>query len=290
MTWQLAILVNLICVTVYYLLYRRYAKEHPEQSFVAAFLIDLFVLVPVGVAWVFIIGGPSFEGVGNYWWQFLITGALLAIGNVSMFKASTKVEASQIVTINTLRTVVIVIASGVLLSEHLTAWQALGALLALSASFIVVSANSRHVERHEFTIYSMIAIFSAICIGLAVTTEKFLIESVGLATYILISWPLQTFLIMTFAGGKRLKQAKPIFKSGSYKQLLVIGVFRTVSAIGFVSALQMAHSASLVASVASVSVITVALGGYIFLGERTNGVYKLAAAAVAFIGVMLLIR
>lgn len=289
MTWQLAILFQQTASTAYALLFRHYAKNNPAQTVIATALTDLMVLAPVAIIWSFTMGGPQFDFPAHLWWLFLLTGFLFAAGNIAMYKASTKVEASRFTIISTLRTVVIVVASGLLLSEHLTPIQTLGALIILSASFVVISLNGTKHKKQHHDRYSVIAIVSAILIGLAVTAEKFLIGSTGLATYVFISWLLQTAFLTAFAW-RQFGMVKEIVKKGSIKMLFVIGVLRSTAGVCFVTALALSNSASLIASVAAIHVVTTAIGGYIFLGERTHGRQKLAAALAAFVGVVLLVR
>ena len=289
MTWQLAILAHQILETVFALIYRNYAKKHTQDHYVTNAVMYLATVVPFGIIWSITQGGVSLSLSNSIWWFFGLAGLLFALSNITAFKANTRVEASQFAIITSFRTVVVVIASWLLLSERLTPVQMTGAIIVFAASLFVILLNRRPDAKSKLGFYSIIAAVSAILMGLAITNEKYILNSVDIATYVVIGWGLQAFF-MTVLANRQLARVPQLVKDGSIKTILLLGGLRTVAGFCFINALQLSNNASLIASIAALQIILVTIGGYIFLNEKKFGVQKFVAASTAFVGVILLVR
>ncbi len=289
MTWQLAILIHQILETIFALVYRDYAKKHPKDHFVTNAVMYLATVVPFGIVWSIAQGGFSLDFPVSIWWFFGLTGLLLALGNIASFKANTKVEASQFAIITRFRVIVIVVASWLLLGDTLTFLQFLGACIVFGSSLSVVFLTRRKTRKSKVGIFTIIAILSAVFMGLGITSEKYVLSSVNLATYVVIGWGLQAFF-MTLLANRQLARVPVLIKDGSIKTILLLGGLRTIAGFCFINALQLSNNASLIGSIAALQVILVVIGGYIFLNEKKYGVQKFVAASVAFIGVILLVN
>ncbi len=289
MTWQLAILTHQILETIFSLVYRKYAKNHEGDHFVTNATMYLATVVPFGIIWSITQGGVSLDFSSSIWWFFLLAGFLFALGNITAFKANTRLEASRFAIIYSFRTVVIVFASWMLLNETLKPSQMLGAAIVFSASVFVIWLSRQRNSNKGVSVYSIIAVASAILMGLAVVNEKYILNNVTLATYVVIGWGLQAFF-MTLLANRQMVRVKGLIKDGSIKTILLLGVLRTVAGFAFINALQLSNNASLIASIAAFQIILVNIGGYIFLNERKYGAYKFVAASAAFAGVILLVH
>lgn len=289
MTWQLAILTHQILETIFALVYRSYAKEHPKDHFVTNAVMYLATVVPFGIIWSMTQGGLSLNFSSHIWWFFGLAGLLFALGNIAAFKANTKVEASQFAIITRFRVVVIVAASWLLLGDTLTPLQFLGACIVFGSSLFAVLLTRQKKRGGKIGIYTIIAVLSAVFMGLAITSEKYILSSVNLATYVVIGWGLQAFF-MALLANRQLARVPKLVKDGSIKTILLLGGLRTVAGFCFINALQLSNNASLIGSIAALQVILVVIGGYIFLNEKKHGVQKFLAASAAFIGVILLVN
>ncbi len=287
MTWQLAILIHQILETIFALVYRDYAKKHPKDHFVTNAVMYLATVVPFGIVWSITQGGFSLDFPVSIWWFFGLAGLLFALGNIAAFKANTKVEASQFAIITRFRVVVIVAASWVLLGDTLTPLQFLGACIVFGSSLSAVLLTRQKKRKSKVGIYTLIAVLSAVFMGLA--SEKYILSSVNLATYVVIGWGLQAFF-MTLLANRQLTRVPALIKDGSIKTILLLGGLRTVAGFCFINALQLSDNASLIGSIAALQVILVVIGGYIFLNEKKYGVQKFVAASAAFMGVLLLVN
>lgn len=288
MTWQLAILTHQILETIFSLVYRKYARKHSGDHYITNAVMYLATIVPFGIIWSLTQGGPSLNFSGDLWWFFLLAGLLFALGNITAFAANTKVEASQFSIITSFRTVVIVVASWLLLNERLDFPQIIGAVIVFSASMFVIWLTRRRHAKREFGLYSLIAVLSAVLMGLAITNEKYILDGVTLATYVVIGWGLQAFF-MALLAHRQFGRVKALIKDGSIKIILLLGALRAVAGFAFINALQLSDNVALIGSIAALHIILVTVGGYIFLRERKYGVYKFAAASAAFAGVVLLV-
>ncbi len=290
MTWQLAILIHQILETIFALVYRDYAKKHPKDHFVTNAVMYLATVVPFGIVWSITQGGFSLDFPVSIWWFFGLAGLLFALGNIAAFKANTKVEASQFAIITRFRVVIVVAASWLLLNETLTPTQILGAFIIFSSSlFAVWLTRQKKRKNSKIGIHALIAVLSAVFMGLAIVNEKYILDSVTLATYVVIGWGLQAFF-MALLANRQLARVPKLVKDGSIKTILLLGGLRTVAGFCFINALQLSDNASLIGSIAALQVILVVIGGYVFLNEKKYGVQKFVAASAAFVGVILLVN
>lgn len=289
MTWQLAILTHQILETIFALVYRDYAQKHKKDHYVTNAVMYLATVVPFGIVWSITQGGFSLDFPVSIWWFFGLAGLLFALGNIAAFKANTKVEASQFAIITRFRVVVIVAASWFFLGDTLTPLQMLGAGIVFGSSLFAVYLTRQKKSKSKIGFYTMIAILSAVFMGLAITNEKYILSSVTLATYVVIGWGLQAFFMALFAN-RQLARVPGLIKDGSIKTILLLGGLRTVAGFCFINALQLSGNASLIGSIAALQVILIVIGGYIFLGEKKHGVQKFVAATAAFVGVILLVH
>jgi len=289
MTWQLAILIHQILETIFALVYRDYAKKHKKDHFVTNAVMYLTTVVPFGIIWSISQGGFSLNFPTSIWWFLGLAGLLFALANITAFKASTKVEASQFAIITRFRVVIIIAASWILLGDTLTSLQLLGAFIVLGSSLFAALLTRQKKRKSKMSVYTAIAVISAVFIGLGITSEKYILSSVNLATYVVIGWGLQAFF-MTLLANRQLARIPVLIKDGSIKTILLLGGLRTIAGFCFISALQLSNNASLIGSIAGLQVILVVIGGYIFLNEKQYGVQKFIAASAAFVGVLLMVN
>ncbi len=271
------------------LIYRNYAKKHTQDYYVTNAVMYLATVVPFGIIWSAAQGGVSFDFSNDIWWFFGLAGLLFALGNIAAFKANTKVEASQFAIITSFRTVVVVIVSWLLLGERLTTVQMIGATIVFAANIGIISLNRRPDAKSNPGFYAMIAAVAAVLMGLAVANEKYILNSVDSATYVVIGWGLQAVFMIVLAN-RQLVRVPQLVKDGSIKTILLLGALHTVAGFCFINALQLSDNAALIASIAALQIILVTIGGYIFLNEKKHGVQKFVAASAAFVGVILLVR
>jgi drug/metabolite transporter (DMT)-like permease len=286
MTWQLAILIQQLCETAYALIYRRYSQHHVGQHFLTLAIMYVGVIVPVGLVWSFSMGGPRFDFQPYVWLVLIVAGMLFALGNGANFIANTKLEASHFSVIYACRIIVTVLAAGLLIGELLSPSQLPGAAIVLFAALTVSFFNGKQAAKSKLK-YVLIAFAGALMLGFATVSEKFLLGQMSLATYAVVGWMLQA-LCMALLARKELPQIKKVFRHG-LKTILLLGALRATAGVCFVTALTLSDNAALIASITAAQVVLVAIGGYIFLGERHNLRLKIGAAIAACLGVLLLI-
>ena len=155
----------------------------------------LATVVPFGIVWSIAQGGFSLDFPVGIWWFSVLAGLLFALSNIAAFKANTKVEASQFAIITRFRVVVIVAASWLLLGDTLTPLQFLGACIVFGSKPVCGFTDTAEKRKNKVGIYTVIAVLSAVFMGLAITSEKYILSSVNLATYVVIGWGLQAFFM-----------------------------------------------------------------------------------------------
>jgi drug/metabolite transporter (DMT)-like permease len=288
MSWQVAILVHQLLETAYALLYRRYAREHSGDYLTANAAMYLLTVVPFGLIWSASQGGPHLDFSVSVWGLLFLAGVLFATSNGLAFMANARIEASRFAVMNSISPIVTIVASTAILSEGLRLRQVLGALVIILAALVAILTQRRDTA-FRLDVHIGLAFASAVFLGLAVTDEKFILGQMSLAGYVVFGWGLQAIFMLVLMRGS-LSPLFLIVRSRRLRSILVLGLLRAIAGFAFLNALIGSGNASLVAAVVSLQAVLVTLGGYLFLGERDRALSKLAAAAAAAVGVLLVIR
>lgn len=292
MTWAIAILAHLLLESAFSLLFRRYAARHGQDYFVANAVMYVFTALPFGIAWSIYNGGPQFNFSPQLWGFFALAGLFFAVGNAAAFKANSKIEAAQFSVIASMRAIVVIVVAGYLLAETLRTGQLLGAGLVLAGGVIAIMASNHHRQLNkllQLNPYTVIAVASTIVLGGAIITEKYLLNNVPLATYLVVGWGFQTFWMVVLAHRQLPTKTVAIIKDGRIWSLLLLGGLRTLGGFCFITALVLSDSSPLVASAAAAKLVLVAIGGYLFLHEKTYEALTVLAAILASVGMVFLI-
>lgn len=285
MTWQLLVVAYLFFGTGSYLVRRSLAQSLSEHNRLVNAFFFLAVLYPTGL--VFALFSQHNLSIGWTNFLFILFGSsLFPIINILAYKASKHVDAGLYTILNNLTPIVTIIAASLLLNETLNTQQLAGAIIIILSAFLATLPRilHRHITKTE-GIY--IAVLSVSLLGLAIVFERWMLTRMDFGAYLVYGWGAQTFWSVAFALADR-QRLNILFTKRNFKPVLWYGLANTFKGICFVGALKLSDNASLVSAAVSFMAVTVVLAAYVFLKEREYLVFKIIAAIVGTIGLIIL--
>jgi drug/metabolite transporter (DMT)-like permease len=174
--------------------------------------------------------------------------------------------------------------------ESLTQQQIIGAII-LFASVIVVGLLSKKSKKSDDKILVGIgiALFSALLLGPAIMNEKYLIQTIGLNTYVLYGWGLQAFFAYTIAFFNRDKtKEKQRLKTSMHLNIWLVGVLLGLAGFSYVSSVNKTGTVSVVALSGTAVVGLTVFGAYFILREKDHLLAKITGLLLSAIGLFLL--
>lgn len=232
----------------------------------------------------FIIQGGTFEsllGLGTFQYVYIAL-ALVAYGLYERlhFFVRKGIDASTYSIIFRVAPAIAFLGSILFFKEAITLTKIFGALCAIGASVLLVYRNTKL----QFSRALGYAFICAFLIGIGWMLDKPASVSITPSLYAFVVWLFPLFVIAY----PSLHKAEVVreFRVGGWKVALT-GFLNVVGYVLGLEALALAD-ASKVIPIISTNGLVVVLGGIILLRERDHMWRKLIAAAVAFIGVLLL--
>jgi drug/metabolite transporter (DMT)-like permease len=143
-------------------------------------------------------------------------------------------------------------------------------------------------KRHRWEIGLGLTVISSLAFGIAITSEKYLLDQIGMPTYSAFGVSLQVGMIFILGLLYQRKHFALYKNSRFVRDVVFMGLTRAGAGLLFVIALVMADNASLIGMMSGLKIIITAILAGIFLRETQFMGRKLAAAVVAFVGVGLM--
>lgn len=286
MGWQFFATAHILLSVVDALLQRSAAKLPGLNYRSKASLVHLLGIFPMGLGWAIIKGNVDLGFALIGWVLAAFVGLFIALGSLAVWKAAETVDAANLNIIIMLRAVVIAIIAAIFLSEKMTLLQIAGAALIILAGFIASHADGKEKSLNRKGV--LLAALGAVLFGIALTLEKATLDLMTYETYLVVGFGFQALVLFIF-GAKSLRDdgAKKIRKF--VPRLTLLGVLVGASGMLYLAAVTQSDNVPLVASFINLKVVGVVIGGYIFLNEKGGLKHKIAGAALALLGFILLV-
>ena len=285
MPWQLVLALFLVFSSASNLFRRKLAEQYPDNPVINLTMMYLFAVVPLGIVGAFIIGDPDISGVTGWnWLQIALGGLLYSSGFVAGLKANETLDAGQFGVIATLITPVAILGSTIFLDQGLNSTQTFGVLLILLGA-IAVTSTTFNSETFRPTKPTGLALLFAGLVGVGFVNESHLINSVGLATYLIVGWGGQLVAYMVLSN-RKLVSIPQLVKQSSFKLVAASGLTLALSGLCVVYALSVIN-ASVVSGVTAYQSAVTVLGSIVILRETKHLWLKIAATTIATIGLVM---
>lgn len=245
----------------------------------------LFTLYPVGIAVAFVIHESlrvSLLDLG------IIAGAelMFPLVNISQYRANKDVDAGLFTILNNLTPIITITTAWILLHEGLSSRQFIGAVIIIASAFLVSLPGLLH--RTKSTITGLLfALLSVGMLGIAVTFERWMLTRVSFSAYLIYGWGFQT-LWMTVIAWPQRKYLKVLRKHKLRTLILTFSLVNTIKGLCWLGALRLSGNASLVSAIGSFTAVLVVLSAYFALKEKEHLTFKIIAALIGALGLVLL--
>lgn len=280
MSWIFFALISILSLSIANLLQRVLMKNEDSEIFSYSIVFQITCALIVG-AFAF-IKGFSLPPIFQLPWNFLFMTVLYGTGTLLLFKALQSLEASETTILTSVRSLVTVVSAVVLLREAYSLKEAVGTLLILLSIFLI-----SQVKKLSFKKGSIYAFGFALCFGLAVTNDVFILKRADAVSYATIGFLLPgIFLILV--NPKSLKRLNRFFDIHILSKMFLMCLFYSIAAIAFYTAVTSGAKASQIGPINQSSIIVTVLLAAIFLSEKDNLFKKIIAAVLVTIGVILL--
>lgn len=282
MNWLTYSLISLTLLSISNVLQRVLMKDDKSDAYaysfvfqmLAAFIIFLFSLIE----------GFRLPPVAVQPFNYMLMGVLYGLGTVFIFQALRHLESAEVTIITAVRAFVTIVAAVFFLREPFTLVNLAGALLIFSAVVLVTFKK----EKFKFNTGVWYSLGMALCYGLAVVNDRFLLTSaVDTVSYVSISFLFPGLFIFAIKPNV-LKKLDTFFQPKVFKPMLIMSLLYSLAAISYFTAFAKGATASQAAPIQQSSVILTVLLAAVFLGERGGLAKKLVGAVLVFIGVLLL--
>ncbi len=282
MTWQIFIALSVVFYSISVLLQRSILKESNSQPVAFSIFFQLLVGIIIGITG-FFLGQSSLPPLGPFAFFLALVTCLYGFGNAFLFKSLQITEASKFTVLFSCRAFFTILASTLFLQEGLGPKQLVGVLCIFSAVAIV----SLKSTRFEFNKGDLFALIAAMCMGLANTIDRHLLQHLLLYPYVSFSFIVPS-LFTAVMQPKEVKHLPLFWKKNLLPKVLLLCFLYSLAAITFYNALFLGTNSSQVISVNLTNVIVITVLSIFFLKERDNIPKKVIGAALSFVGLLLL--
>src|SRR3989344_7450552 len=249
-------------------------------AFTVVFLFVLGVMTGIFAAF----KGFVFPPLSEYWFNFLLSSPLYAIGTVVWFKALQKLGSAEATILSSFGAIATIGSAMIFLGEQFSLRQGIGVLLILISIYLLNKIKGKL----RFTLHHFWALFSSVCYGFAITNDAYIIGS----GYDAVSYvPIISFfpaLILLVVRPAVLGRMKTYMTATFLKNMFLVTFFYSVQAVTYFVAYESGGNASQIAPISKSSIILTVLLAVFFLKERENLIQKILSAVLVTAGVLLI--
>lgn len=280
MTWLLLVAAHLFGLVGYTLLIRKSTFGDLNKLLMSA-LMQTAVFVPS--IFFLITGQVSFDHTTGQWFFLVLGGFMLAGLMITNVWALAHLDASVFTILYNLRLLVVTVVAYLLLGESPPALQLVGGLVIL-VSIIMLNL---HKESKWKSTPILIGLFAMLWFSFHAVLEKYNLNNISIESYLFIFSAIGTVMIWTLVAIKKINIRKELVHIKD-KNIYGLLVTRVISAYGYVYALKFG-SLAVTNYVSGMSVTLIVLFGIYLLGEKEYLRQKLISAAVACVGLTLIL-
>lgn len=281
MTWQLLTAMSVITLSISVLLQR--ALLHKDKSDPIAYVIVFRGLVAVIIALYALVHGFHMPDWSRLWPQMLLTMLLYGAGHIAYAKTLQRVEASVFTILFATNAIWVMLMGILLFHEHLNITQLFGVLLIFASVGLLVERKGQL----KLDTGILQGLLTGLLFGFATITWIWVGKYTDAASWSALSFGGPS-LVVLLANPKAVSKMKPFLSRGAFARMALLGVLFGISAVTLLNAYQ-SGKATVIAPLQQTSIIFTIVLAIIFLNERTRLWQKAIAAAVCFIGVLLIV-
>ncbi|KKR33974.1 MAG: hypothetical protein UT63_C0009G0004 [Candidatus Gottesmanbacteria bacterium GW2011_GWC2_39_8] len=283
MNWLTLTLLCVFFVSIAPLLQRILLRgsESDERAFAILFQFANGLLIAlVG----FLFFDMTLPDLSPYLPNLIILALLYGLGNLFVFAALKRVEASIFTIVFACKPIFTLLSSTLILKEGLEPFQLTGLVLII---FAITIASINHGFKIRFSRGELFALIAAVLFGFEVTNDRILLKSLNVFPFMTIAYLIPA-IIIALSYPSWYKKASVFLSKKNIFVFLVLIVTHVLASITFFLALQTGYNSSQISAISQVSTVVTVLLAIVFLKENDRLVKKIIAAVFSAIGVILL--
>lgn len=221
-----------------------------------------------------------------FWWVFIINMTLGVVGLLTNQKGLSLLDVGEYTVLMTFSQVVAWVTSVIWMGIGLSFYQGLGSVLILGS--ICVLFVSRAAFRRNSTAGLVWTSLTALNYGVAVLTDQVVYRYSDPASFMVIGFGLTAVIL--YALRPRVAKTLRLLRTDRLgARLLLLGLVSGMSLVLLFTSLKMVDNAPLFNGLSQIGIVVGVITGVAFLKERTGIPRKLAAAAIATCGAVLMV-
>lgn len=266
---------------------RRIAVALPGAQFqIGAIIFTVMYGLSAPVA--FLFGDVYLADLYRLWPQLLIGGVAIALNAATLLLVYRYMDAAMGTLLMTLNMVMSVLAAMLVLGEHMSLQQLIGAGVVFGAVTYALMAHVSKIERQKWTIGLLFALVNAVFFATGAVAEMYLIKHMSISSYIVWGWGWQWLAVVVLSlcfGRRHFRQA---LASGTMRLVVGTGLLRIGNGLMFLCSLVVFKSLCLAVILAGLRPLFVAFLGAWFLKERKFLGRKVVASVLAATGIAIM--
>jgi len=234
----------------------------------------------------------SVASFGHYSLIFVIAGVCFAVANTLGYVVLQYVDAAIGSLLATFNIVTSVVFATLIINEGLTVRQLIGGFVLLSSMYLVLSLRFSEYRHNRLWLGLALSLAASAFYGVAMTSEKYLLNHVSLQTYLTFGWGFQCIGMLAVAVllGKAVRADFGLLKSKSFwRWAAPASALRVTGGFVFVISLKLANNLSLISALTGFKVLLAAVFAAYLLGEREFLARKYEAALLAVGGIAIML-
>lgn len=280
--WLPLLIAHLAGNTGYNIALRRAASGSKTDGLLLAAVMSTAIAVPavIGMA----VCGIDLSRFGiSTTLGFIAAATLTVIFHILNASALEHAEASVFALLYNLRVGIVSVLGILYLGEPVQPLRLVGGALVFLAGFLVI--GSVRVGRKG----ALLSVAAAVVISFVTLLEKWMIGAIGYVDFVFPESTVVAVVLWIIVLLRGILRKEPIERGALLnRETLGLMPLRCASAYGFTLALSLGALLSVSTYISSLSVVTTAVAGIIFLKERDSLGGKIAAGCVALAGVTLI--
>lgn len=223
---------------------------------------------------------PLFQGFTP-----LLAGFVLAIGVMQVVSGRVSIitqkhiETAPYIVMRMVFVPTSVLVSTLFLGESLTTTQLLG-MASILAGAVIVSTGGKLPHIKHFGRYELLTLANSVFLGVYVIFNRYLIEQTSLSTLMVVFGGIEIIpILLTVAKNPLIKPTK-----SDLKLSLGMGATSAVHIVAFWLAVDITGNVALITSLSAFRIVTIFIGSYILLKERSSLKWKKIGSLLAAVG------
>ncbi len=282
MSWQVFIALSVVSYSFSTILQKFFLSREKIDPMAFSIFFQIGTGFIIG-AFALVNGKLVFPYMTSLAVNFLLMIVLYTLGNIFLFFALRKINASQFTVIFSSRVFFTILASTLFLHEGLIPIQFVGIMLIFVSVALVSFKNSRF----SLGKYELFALGAAVSFGFGNSNDRIILKSFPLYPYVSLAFLLPAIATMVVFP-KSLKKISSFFSSFLWVKIFLYCSVYAISALTFFTALQISNNSSQVSALSLMSVIITVILAIFLLGEKEHVARKIMGAVLSVAGVLLL--